>query len=121
MAKPKNRRNVLVVDDDLTDLRLMKSALEDGGFEVFISTDGRQAMDLIARQEIALVLLDIKMPEISGYDLLRMLRERVDGTIKIIFVTVVPKNDVEFEGVDGFVQKPFSKERLLAEVNRVLR
>ena len=121
MAKPKSRQNVLVVDDDLTDLRLMKSALEEGGFEAFISTDGKQAMDLIARQEIALVLLDIRMPEVSGYDLLRMLRERMDGTIKIIFVTVVPKNDVKFDGVDGFVQKPFSKERLLAEINRVLR
>ena len=120
MAKPKSRQNVLVVDDDLTDLRLMKSALEEGGFEALISTDGKQAMDLIARQEIALVLLDIRMPDISGYDLLRMLRERVDGTIKIVFVTVVPKNDVKIDGVDGFVQKPFSKERLLAEVRRVL-
>jgi CheY-like chemotaxis protein len=121
MAKPKKRRNVLVVDDDLTDVRLIKEALEEGGYEVFISTDGRQAMDLIAHQEIALVLLDIRMPELSGYDLLRMLRERMNGTIKIMFVTVVPKNDVKFDGADGFVQKPFSKERLLAEVTRVLR
>ena len=121
MAKPKNRLKVLVVDDDLTDLRLIKEALEDGGFDAFISTDGKQALELMARQEIALVLLDIRMPDFSGYDLLRMLRQRMDGAIKIVFVTVVPKNDVKFEGVDGFVQKPFSKERLLAEITRVLR
>jgi DNA-binding response OmpR family regulator len=111
---------VLVVDDDFEDLTAMKSVLEANKFKVSIATNGAQAIDLSHGQDFDLFLIDVKMPTLSGYDLVRLLREKHNGSAKIIFVSIVPKKEVENSQVDGFVQKPFSPSDLVSEVKRVL-
>jgi two-component system response regulator ResD len=68
----------------------------------------------------SLVLIDIKMPTLSGYDLLRLLRERLNHKVKMIYVSIVPEQEVDMDDIDGFVQKPFSPESLLNKVKEVL-
>jgi len=111
---------VLVVDDNFDDLTAMKMALEGNKFTVRTATNGAQAIDISHTEDFDLFLIDVKMPTLSGYDLVRLLRERHNGSAKIIFISIVPKREVSEEDVDGFIQKPFSKKELVLEVKKVL-
>ena len=111
---------MMVVDDNFDDLSEIRNVLVGAGHDVQIATNGAQAMDLDVDGSFELILIDIRMPTLSGYDLLNLLKDRLNGHTKVIFISIVPKKDVDTHEVDGFVQKPFSKESLLIEVDRVL-
>jgi len=111
---------VLVVDDSKEDLAAMKAILEKNNCEVVIASNGAEAIEQLASDGFKVALVDIKMPTLSGYDLARLLRERVKHKVRIIYISIVPAQEVDMDGVDGFVQKPFSPESLMAEVNKVL-
>ena len=113
-------RKILVIDDDKEDSDLMKQVLEGAGHEVVVASDGSQAMDDLKGDGFDMLLIDIKMPTLSGYDLLRLMRERLNHKVKMIYVSIVPEQEVDMMDIDGFVQKPFSSESLLAKVNEVL-
>jgi len=114
-------KKVLVVDDEFDDLSTMKSVLAGEGFSVFTATNGAQAMDQLKTDGFDLILIDIRMPTLSGYDLVRLLKERTNGKTRMMFVSIVPKQEVDLRGVDGFVQKPFSPKTLIAEVKKALK
>jgi len=113
-------KKILVVDDDVEDLETMKTILEKEGYEVVIALKGVEALELITDNGFDLVLIDIKMPTLSGYDILRLLRERMNHDVKMVYVSIVPEKEVVRNDVDGFIQKPFSPESLLKEVKKVL-
>ncbi len=72
----------------------------------------------ISKSTFDLILLDILMP-VSGYELLRHLKEKTPAS-KIAFVTILPKGDVNMSDIDGFIQKPFSNENFISEVNKLM-
>jgi len=111
---------ILIVDDNKEDLEAMKAILEKKGCEVVTADDGAKALDQLQSDGFKLALIDIKMPTLSGYDLARLLKERVTHKVRIIYVSIVPQQEVDMEGVDGFIQKPFSPESLMAEVSKCL-
>jgi CheY-like chemotaxis protein len=111
---------VLVVDDDEADLDTMKTVLEENGYEVVAVSDGAKAIEEVSSGEFKLVLADINMPTFSGYDLARLLRDRVKYKVGVIYVSIVPEQEVDMEGVDGFVQKPFSPNNLMGKINEIL-
>ena len=113
--------SILVVDDKFEDVSRAKSLLEKSGYSVVPATNGAKAMDLLKGGGVDLLLLDIQLPTLSGYDLLSLLKGRQDGRMKIIYISIVPRKDVDMAGVDGFIQKPFSPSSLLGEVKRVLK
>ncbi len=113
-------KKILIVDDEFPDLESMKTILEKENFEVYIATNGAKALDALKGNKFDLIMIDIKMPTLSGYDLLRLMKEKMDTKTKTIFVTIVPKQEVEMNGIDGFVQKPFSPEKLVKEVKKIL-
>jgi CheY-like chemotaxis protein len=113
-------KKIMIVDDVRGDLEMMKTFLIREGYEVYVSGDGAEALDLLDSNKPDLILIDVKMPTLSGYDLLRLLRGRLDGKSKMAYVTIVPKEEVNMDDVDGFIQKPFSQEVFIAEVKRVL-
>lgn len=78
-------------------------------------------MDALKEDGFSMVLLDIKMPTLSGYDLLRILRERLNHKVPMVYVTVVPRKDVDMTDIDGFIQKPFNPTSVLKEVKRVMK
>lgn len=112
---------VLVVDDTFDDLQSMRTILEKDGYKVTTATSGMQALGIVTEDGFDLILINIRMPGLSGYDLLRLLREKFAHKIKMAYVTIVPREDVDLDGIDGFIQKPFSPEEFMAEVQRVLK
>tara|TARA_Y100000310_G_C20617090_1_gene781213 strand:+ start:1044 stop:1391 length:348 start_codon:yes stop_codon:yes gene_type:complete len=111
---------ILVVDDDKADLETMKTLLEKENYDVVTAVDGSQALENLTEDDLDLVLVDIKMPTLSGYDLLRLMREKVNHHVKMIYVSIVPEKDVSMEDIDGFIQKPFNPDDFLNKVKEVL-
>jgi len=111
----------LVVDDDFEDLTSIKNILEKAGYNVVGATNGAQGLDALREDGFSMVLLDIKMPTLSGYDLLRILRERLNHKVPMVYVTIVPRKDVDMTDIDGFIQKPFNPTSVLKEVKRVMK
>lgn len=114
------KKNILVVDDNFDDLNTLRDILVKNKYNVEIATNGSQAMDLVEINNFELIFIDIQMPTLSGYDLIRLIKERVDGKVKIGYITIIPKNNVHMKEIDGFVQKPFNNKSLLAEVKRLI-
>jgi DNA-binding response OmpR family regulator len=114
-------KKILIIDDDINDLETIKLVLEKENYDVKTSDNGADALDLIKNEKPDLVLIDIKMPTLSGYDLLRLLRERLNHKVKMIYVSIIPQSDVDLRDIDGFIQKPFMPANLLKEVKRVLK
>jgi two-component system sensor histidine kinase/response regulator len=113
--------SVLIVDDTIENLRLLSNLLGEHGYEVRAVTNGRQALQAVEHDPPDLILLDITMPEMDGYEVCRRLRAR-DGSreVPVIFLTALTDASdkvLAFEagGVD-YVTKPFQFEEVLARV-----
>ncbi|HEY1524339.1 MAG TPA: response regulator [Solirubrobacteraceae bacterium] len=118
-------RAVLIVDDDQFIRRLIATTLEDvGDFDLHEAADGRQALEIAARQEPSLVFLDVDMPELNGIDACRELRhQRSTSEATIVMLTAAVGDEVERQaeaaGADLFLTKPFSPLDLLQLVDRL--
>lgn len=113
-------KKILVVDDAFDDGQTMRILLERNGYQVKAVTDGAQALDAINKAKFDLVLVDILMPILSGYDLLILMKERLEEDTKVVYVSIVPKTEVNMKGTDGFIQKPFSPESFISVVKPIL-
>ncbi|MFZ1977947.1 MAG: response regulator [Bacteroidota bacterium] len=117
----KNR--ILVVDDEEA-LRIVLSAeLEGEGYQVSNAADGQEAINILKKQEFDLILLDIKMPNVDGFEVLKYVKERLPKT-KVIMLTGFAdlKNAIESKklGAEDFISKPYDLVDLLTTVERVL-
>jgi EAL domain-containing protein (putative c-di-GMP-specific phosphodiesterase class I)/CheY-like chemotaxis protein len=117
---------VLVVDDDRASRYVVAAMLADAGFETVEASSGRQALELIGLGAFSLVLLDIRMPGLSGLEVLHRLRAGADTrTLPVILVTA--DDDVTDRvrgleaGANDYVVKPFDREELLARVQAQMR
>lgn len=120
IAKP----TVLVVEDNILSRELMTAVVKSGGYNVMVAKDGAEALMMLGREKIDLLLLDIDLPFIDGHSLLMALREKgVD--VPAIFVSGLPGEEPELKafeiGAIDFVRKPVKNSVLLARVARVLR
>jgi DNA-binding response OmpR family regulator len=116
-------KKILVVDDK-TELRtLLKSYLGQDGFEVVTAANGREALFVARQEKPDLVILDLMMPEMGGYEFMRAYAREADSPI-IILTARLEENDrvlgLEL-GADDYVTKPFSMRELAARVRAVLR
>lgn len=120
---PKTKELILVVDDDIRMLRMMKRMLELEDFEVLTADDGEAALKSFDKDTPTLVLLDIMMPDMDGYEVCRRIREF--SQVPIIFVTARGEDKEKVEGLnigaDDYVTKPFSAGELAARLRAVLR
>ncbi|MEK6885564.1 MAG: response regulator [Nanoarchaeota archaeon] len=114
-------KTILIIDDDINDTETMKLVLEKEKYKILTADNGADALDCIKDNRPDAILLDIKMPTLSGYDLLRLLRERLNHKVKMIYVSIIPKCDVDLRDIDGFVQKPFMPANLIKEVKKALK
>jgi len=116
---------VLVVDDDPVILKLLEVNFEMEGFEVVRAADGFEGLERAREVLPDIVVLDVMMPRMTGYEVAKALKEGTDTAhIPIIFVTArAQSNDVERGmelGVDDYVTKPFDPLDLIARVNTLL-
>ena len=111
---------VLVVEDDV-DLRHVEAmVLGASGYRVLVARDGSSALDELARERPALVLLDMRMPGMNGWDFMRVLRARYGRTIPVVVVTAAEdaaSRAAEVEA-EGCLAKPFEIDDLLRVVER---
>ncbi len=118
---------ILVVDDEEHITELLAMGLGYQGFEVERASSGREALDAVARSAPALIVLDVMLPDLDGFEVARRLR-RDEGSatrIPIIFLTARDATQDKVEGLrlgsDDYVTKPFSIEELIERVKAVLR
>src|SRR5512134_1811243 len=117
-----DRRPILVVDDDVKIVRLVRTYLERAGYRVVEATDGRSALAAISLEMPALVVLDVMLPEVDGLAVLRAVR-RTDRTPVIILSArglVDDRISGLAAGADDYLPKPFSPAELVLRVQRIL-
>jgi DNA-binding response OmpR family regulator len=117
------RQRVLVVEDEPDTVFLLKQILRIAGFNVMSAMSGQEALKKIVEHKPDLVLLDLMMPEMDGWETLNHLRQMTDVPV-IIVSAVSAKNDVVrglVNGVDDYVTKPFYNAEVVARVKAVLR
>jgi len=116
-------RLILVVDDEERMLRFIRLNLEHDGFLVIQATRGMQALDVLRQEMPDLVLLDVMMPDLDGFEVLRMIREAYQ--VPVIMLTAKGEEDDRVYGLelgaDDYITKPFSPRELVSRVKAVLR
>ena len=117
-------QKILVVDDEARMRKLVSDFLTRDGFEVLEAEDGEKAMDLFySEKDIALVILDVMMPRMDGWQVLREMRE--SSQVPVIMLTARSDEKDELKGfdlgVDEYVTKPFSPRTLVVRVEAILR
>ncbi len=117
---------VLVVDDNQQNLELIQAYLEDVECIAEAAHDGIEALEIVARSKPDLVLLDVMMPKMSGFEVCRRLKGRPETTdIPVIMVTALNEfGDIERgldSGADDFVSKPINRLELLTRIRTMLR
>lgn len=119
----KGRTQILVVDDEPIYIRVVRLNLEARGYHVVSASNGQAAIDLIAHEEPDLILLDVRMPGMDGYEVCQRIREF--SRVPIIMLTARTETADKVMGLDAgaddYVTKPFSADELLARVRAALR
>jgi two-component system, OmpR family, KDP operon response regulator KdpE len=113
----------LVVEDDPNIVDLIRSNLAVRGFDTIVSADGLRALRLLETESPDIVLLDLMLPEIDGFELCRQIRERSPVAIIVVSARGGERDKVSAlnVGADDYMTKPFSIEELLARINATLR
>ncbi|MBO9308756.1 MAG: response regulator transcription factor [Chloroflexi bacterium] len=122
-SAPRERLRVLVVDDEPRMIGFIRMNLELEGFQVIEATDGIRALEAIRTQLPDIVLLDVMMPNLDGFETLRMLREF--SNLPVIMLTAKGEEDDKVKGLelgaDDYITKPFSPRELSSRIRAVLR
>lgn len=115
---------ILVVEDDKNTRRLMTAILEQNGYQVTSACDGAEAMELLDRLHVDLIVLDVMMPRMNGYDFTKEMRD-ADNYIPILMVTAkqLPQDMKTgfLMGTDDYMTKPVDEEELLLRIKALLR
>ncbi|WP_071188757.1 hybrid sensor histidine kinase/response regulator [Trichormus sp. NMC-1] len=116
---------ILAVDDTRDNLILVQTILESEGYKIDLAVDGATALQKVAQSPPHLILLDVMMPGMDGYEVTRKIRNNPDfGYIPILLITAFHESSVVEGldvGADDFIRKPFDTEELLARVRSLLR
>ena len=120
---PETRQTILVVEDEPPIAETIVYALQTEGFTPLWKTTGREALAVLAQQPVALVVLDVGLPDMSGFEVCRELQRR--GPVPVIFLTARSSEVDKIVGLelgaDDYLAKPFSPRELTARVRAVLR
>jgi DNA-binding response OmpR family regulator len=123
---PIKMKKILIVDDEPNIVMSLEYLFSKENFEVFIARDGAEALEIAEIKIPDIILLDIMMPNVDGYQVLRFLKESPKlNDIKVIFLSAKNKaSDIELGiqlGADKYITKPFSTKKLVSEVYKLLK
>ena len=112
---------VLIVDDEPNILISLEFLLTKGGFKVFVARNGAEALDIIKRELPAIVVLDIMMPDVDGYEVCQFIKGTPElEHIKVVFLSAKSKEEDIAKGyslgADLYLTKPFSTRNLMKEI-----
>ena len=116
-----NKAKVLLVDDQPNNLKVLRQALEPVGYNILAAADGLRALDLAQRAQPDLILLDVTMPGMDGFETCRRLKEiETTATIPVLFITARTETEDVVQGFEAggadYIAKPFRSEEVLARV-----
>ena len=115
---------ILIADDDKNIRLLFKAVLEGAGYQTVAAENGREALEIMEHQHIDLVVLDIMMPQMDGYEFTRTLRE-ADNNLPILMVSAkqmpADRRQGFLVGTDDYMTKPIDEEELLLRIRALLR
>ena len=119
------RGGILVVDDDADFRGLVVSALAQAGFEPLEAATGSDALDCATRKRPSLVVLDVRLPDLSGYEVCRELRDRLGASVPVMFVSGERIESFDrvaglLVGGDDYLAKPFELDELVARARRLV-
>lgn len=116
--------NIMVVEDDKNTRRLMDTVLMQNGYNVISAGDGLEALDLLEKKQVDLIVLDVMMPRMDGYEFTRILRDG-GSDIPILMVTakeaLADKRAGFIAGTDDYMVKPVDEEEMLLRITALLR
>jgi DNA-binding response OmpR family regulator len=118
------KERVLIIEDDPTLLRGLKDNFRHAGFEVLTAADGEAGLSLSLDGEVDLIILDIMLPEVNGFEICKIVREKGLDVPIIMLTAKGEESDIVLGlnlGADDYVTKPFSIKELLARSNAFLR
>jgi len=118
-------KKIMVVDNEPDIVDLTRTVLELGGYTVVPSYSGEEALRKLEKEKVDLVLLDIMMPGMSGWDVFNRIKKK-SKDIKVAFMSVLEISDKRKqvlldEGLADYIMKPFDKETLLMRVDKILK
>lgn len=123
MNPDNTRYKILAVDDEQRMVRFIQLNLEQDGFEVITAYNGKDALEQVRTQLPDLILLDIMMPDINGFEVLKKIREV--NNVPVIMLTAKGEEDDRIQGLelgaDDYITKPFSPRELVSRIRAVLR
>jgi len=123
VAKMTTNASILVVDDERSVRESLERVLEKEGYQVFTAENARDAEDILNRESIALVLTDLRMPEISGLDLLRRVKKS-HADVEVVMITghgtIEKAVEAMKEGAYDFITKPFKRAEILRSISKAL-
>ena len=119
-------QRILVVDDDKSIIKVLRGYLEQSGYQVLTAADGETALHMLRRERPDLVILDLMMPNLDGWEVTRIVRaDRVLAATPIIMLTARVEDTDKIVGLelgaDDYVTKPFNAREVVARVNALLR
>lgn len=121
----KLQKTILVVDDSLLVRKLIAFSLAVKGYEIISASDGMEALEILPRENIDLVITDLNMPNVDGFELIKTVRENDDlkTTPIIVLTNLSESNDIERAlkyGANSYLIKPFDQKAIINEVCKYL-
>ena len=124
MTKPLENKTILVADDDAINQFVVKHALAILGAKVEAANNGDEAVEKMKSNEYSLVLMDIQMPGMTGYEATKFIRQQLKNNTPIIAMTAFALNGEEEKciqcGMNGYISKPFTTEKLSTTIDKIL-
>ena len=122
--RPDMTKRILTIDDSKTIRDMLMLTLADAGFDVLQAVDGKDGLDVLDREQVDVVITDINMPKMDGYEVIRHMRSNsAHKTTPILVLTTESeadkKNLARAAGATGWMVKPFDPDRLIATINKV--
>ncbi|PKL16277.1 MAG: two-component system response regulator [Spirochaetae bacterium HGW-Spirochaetae-5] len=122
----KDKAKILIVDDQANNTELLEAYLSPQGYDVIIASSGKKALETLFGGEIDLILLDVMMPEMDGFEVTRLIRENESSRmIPVVLVTALHETEDRIKGIeagcDDFISKPIDRMELLARVRSLLK
>ncbi len=119
------KQKILIVDDSPTIRKFISIALKIRGYEIITASDGMEALELLPNDKIDLVITDLNMPNIDGFNLISRIRsnERYENTPIIVMSNLSDSEDIERAmhlGANSYIVKPFDQNNIIKEVAKYL-
>ncbi|MGN1066224.1 MAG: response regulator transcription factor [Candidatus Fimimonas sp.] len=116
--------NILVVEDDPSTRKLLSAVLKSNGYNTLVSSNGLEALDVLENNHVDLMIIDVMMPKMDGYELTETLREGGSQTPMLMLSAKQNAADIKqgfIVGIDDYMTKPFDIEELLLRIKALLR